>query len=67
MNAAGHCIRCKGSMICDKYGVTIQSLRIQSGWYRFSEDSHDHLVRRVNRSVHCIQPNMVPTLIRSLP
>ena len=40
MNAAGHCIRCKGSMICDKYGVTIQSLRIQSGWYRFSEDSH---------------------------
>ena len=33
------CVKCTTGMACEKYGVSRETLRVRSGWYRFSEAS----------------------------
>ena len=40
MNSKGACSKCKRKgMVCNKIGTTLENMRLESGWYRFSSDT----------------------------
>ena len=53
MNSKGTCSKCKRKgMVCNKIGTTLENMRLESGWYRFSSETA--AIYRCPYDAHCI-------------
>ena len=53
MDIKGTCSKCKRKgMVCNKIGTTLENMRLESGWYRFSSESA--AIYRCPYDAHCI-------------